>query len=132
MKRSAIMFSIAALVIISTIIWLFNSEFNIVGIESLHIFVIVLLVIFAAYIGITRIKSLKRGEPADDELSKKMMIKASSLSYFISLYLWLVIMYIADKKQIESDILFGSGILGMGIIFAISWFVIKIVGLKYD
>jgi peptidoglycan/LPS O-acetylase OafA/YrhL len=77
-----------------------------------------------------RIGSEKRGQPAEDEFSKKVMQKAAALSYFVSLYLWLGIMYLADKLKTETDVMFGWGILGMAVIFGASWLFYNFRGIK--
>jgi hypothetical protein len=60
------------------------------------------------------------------------MQKAAALSYFISIYLWLVIMYLTDKLKIETDVMFGWGILGMAVIFASSWFFFHFRGIRNE
>jgi hypothetical protein len=88
------------------------------------------LVGFAIYKGISRARSAARKEPAEDELSKSILLKASSLSYYISIYLWLFIMYISDKVKWETHTLIGAGILGMAVIFSLSWLGVKFIGLR--
>jgi peptidoglycan/LPS O-acetylase OafA/YrhL len=85
---------------------------------------------FAVYIGMARLKSTLRKEPAEDELSKSIMTRASSLSYYMSIYLWLFIMYVSDKVKWETHTLVGAGILGMAIIFFLSWLGVKLFGLR--
>lgn len=91
---------------------------------------VLVVVGFAVFIGINRIKSVIQKEPIEDELSKKIMIKASSISYYISIYLWLIIMYFSDKVALESHSLIGAGILGMAIIFLLSWIGVKMFGVS--
>jgi hypothetical protein len=90
----------------------------------------IIVVGFAIYIGSVRIKSSMRKEPLEDELSKKMMTKTSSLSYYLSLYLWLFIMYMSDRTTMHTHTLIGAGILGMAIIFFLCWIGIKIYGMR--
>ena len=87
---------------------------------------------FALYIGLERLKSLRRKEPIEDELSKKIMTKASSLAFYVSIYLWLFIMYMSDKTTMEIHTLIGTGILGMSIIFLLSWLGVKLIGMKNE
>lgn len=98
--------------------------------ENFHFLVITLLVVFALFIGVKRISSEKRGEPSEDEMSKKVMQKAASLSYFISLYLWVFMIYIKDKVTMDVEVLMGSGILGMAVIFALSWLYFNFRGIR--
>lgn len=132
MKRSYLTFAVAFLVLATVVLWLPNSEYNASFVEYVQLGIIFVLIAFAIFFGVRRLKSEKRGQPVEDELSKKIMMKASSFSYFISIYLWLVIMYISDKVKIELDVLLGCGILGMTVILAVSWVVISMVGLKSE
>ena len=124
MKRSYLIFLVIAMVVFSVGAWLMSAGASMGSVDLLQFVVIGLLVLFALFIGYTRLKSERRGEPAEDEMSKQIMTKASSVSYFISLYVWLALMYISDKKVYDNEVLFGSGILAMGVIFALSWLVI--------
>lgn len=94
--------------------------------------VIFLVLVFAVVLGFKRLGSAKRGEPAEDELSKKVMQKTAALSYYISIYLWLFIMYIQDKVNLETHSIIGIGILGMAVIFTVSWLVIHFIGIKNE
>jgi peptidoglycan/LPS O-acetylase OafA/YrhL len=100
--------------------------------EIFNFGVIVILISFAVFIGIKRFLSAKRGEPTEDELSKKILHRAAGFSYYISIYLWLAIMYFSDRTELENHTLIGVGILGMALIFAICWSVIHLTGLKND
>jgi ABC-type transport system involved in multi-copper enzyme maturation permease subunit len=130
MKRSYLLFIVALVVIVTSGLLFFNSNWNTGSFELIQFGVIALLVAFALWIGLSRFKSERRGEPAEDELSKKIMTKASSLAYFISIYMWLVIMYLTDRNKYETDLMFGTGILGMGVIFAVCWIIIRIRGVR--
>jgi len=132
MKRSIILFVLAALVLIATGYWFFSSstKFSLMDIASFG--VIFLVLVFAVVLGFKRLGSAKRGEPAEDELSKKVMQKTAALSYYISIYLWLFIMYIQDKVNLETHSIIGIGILGMAVIFTVSWLVIHFIGIKNE
>lgn len=60
------------------------------------------------------------------------MTKASSLSYYFSIYLWLFIMYISDRTSLETHSLIGAGIMGIAVIFFLSWVGIKLYGMKNE
>ncbi len=130
MKRTIIIFVIAALVIFTLILWALNAKLSGNIQEILMIGTAFIVVGFAVYIGIARVKGSLRKEPLEDELSKKVMTKTSSLSYYISLYLWLFIMYISDRTTMHTHTLIGAGILGMAVIFFLSWLGIKIYGMR--
>jgi peptidoglycan/LPS O-acetylase OafA/YrhL len=132
MKKSVITFIIAALVIITTLLWIFSGSGKINPVELVSLGVIILVVVFAIFVGFKRISSVKKGEPAEDEMSKKVMQKTSSLSYYISLYLWLAIMYFSDKFKYEIHTVIGAGILGMAVIFGICWLVFNFRGVRNE
>jgi positive regulator of sigma E activity len=129
MKKAILPIIIPLIVLGSVSILVLNSDKLNSG-EVIQYFIITAIVAFGVYMGVSRITSQKRGQPTEDELSKKIILKASSLSYFLSIYLWLVIMYLTDKLKIETDIMFGWGILGMAISFALSWIYFRFKGVK--
>jgi hypothetical protein len=130
MNSSNITLLIVALVLISTIAWYLNTN-NIFGFQEIISFgVIAILIGFGFFIGLSQLKSEKRGEPVEDELSKKIMQKASSLSFYISICFWLAVGYFSDKTDLASHTLIGAGILGMAVIFFICWIIIRFKGIK--
>ena len=86
--------------------------------ELIHVGIIVILFSFGIFLAIRRIKNTKYGLPAEDELSKKIEQKAASKSFFVFLFLWLVISYIQNESGRESEMFFGYGIIGMALLFA--------------
>ncbi|MBN1789001.1 MAG: hypothetical protein JW830_00805 [Bacteroidales bacterium] len=132
MKRAYLVFIVAGLVLAATALWflLSNTQFKLYDLVETGI--IILVVGFAVYLGYKRFSSAKRGEPAEDEMSRKVMRKTASWSYYISLYLWLAIMYFSDRIKLENHALIGAGILGMAVVFAISWLVINFGGIKNE
>jgi len=132
MKKAVIVFILAAIVLFTAGIWYFSSSAKLTTVDILSFGIIILVVAFAVLLGFRRLSSAKRGEPAEDELSKKVMRKTSSLSYYISLYLWLVIMYFSDKLKFETHTIIGAGILGMAVIFAVSWLIINFGGIRNE
>lgn len=132
MKKSILIFIVSFLVITGLGFWIYYSEEPFKLGDKVQIIVIGLLVIFAVILGINRFKSTREGLPPEDELSKKITQKAASISYYISLYLWLAIMYIGNDHNEDPERLFGSGIIGMAIVFALSWLYYKFIGLKNE
>ena len=130
MKRTMLVFVVALLVVFTFILWIMNSRMGWDSPQMMMIAVGLVVVGFAVYIGMARLKSTLRKEPAEDELSKSIMTRASSLSYYMSIYLWLFIMYVSDKVKWETHTLVGAGILGMAIIFFLSWLGVKLFGLR--
>ena len=125
-------FVLAAIAIGSALLWYFGSNEDIGNIYLLHFGVIFLVVAFAIYIGIKRLGSAKRGEPTEDEMSKKVMLKTASLSYYISLYLWVIMIFVKDRVKMDTEEILGTGILGMAVCFACCWLYFNFRGVKSE
>jgi peptidoglycan/LPS O-acetylase OafA/YrhL len=128
MKRVLIITVVAVLVIASSVLWLMNSPFS--ALDFLQLAVIGLLVNFAGFIAYKRLRSVKRGEPTEDELSKRVLQKTAALSYYISLYLWVFMIYLKDRISLDTEEVLGMGILGMAITFAVTWIILNLKGVK--
>ena len=130
MKKSYLLIIVALAVVFTTGVWFFTTGFAVSQLGVIQFGVIGLLIVFALFIVFSRFKSERRGEPAEDELSKKIMMKASSIAYFISIYFWLGLMYYSDREPDEPRHLIGMGIFGMAVIFAVCWLFIRWRGIK--
>ncbi|MBR9705356.1 hypothetical protein GOV12_08130 [Candidatus Pacearchaeota archaeon] len=101
-----------------------NFEFGIISI------VIALVVLIFAIIFIKRQYSdVKSGFVAQDERSKKIMYKVGYYSFLITLWWLLILSWIADEWMLiqfrDVSQALGVGILGMAIIFGITWFFVS-------
>jgi peptidoglycan/LPS O-acetylase OafA/YrhL len=132
MKKAVLVFIVAALVLATVAVWIFSGPATLKLMDLVSFGVIIIIVAFAVFIGFKRLNSARRGEPAEDELSKKIMQKTASLSYYISLYWWLVIMYFIDKLNYETHTFIAAGILGMAVIFAGCWLVFNFRGVRNE
>ena len=130
MKKSLLYLIVSVLVLATAVLWLVNTGKPLKFIEFVQYGVILVLVAFGAYSGISRLRSARRREPEEDEMSKSILRSASSASYYISIYMWLVFMYISDRSAWESHTLIGAGILGMAILFSACWVYYRIRGIK--
>ena len=130
MQKTIAIFIGSALVLIGVQLWAINTQWT--AIEVITVASAVVLAGFGLYVGISRLKSFHKKESMEDEFTKKIMTKASSYAFYISLYLWLVIMFISDMISLESHSLIGGGIAGMALIFLISWIAIKMFGIKSE
>jgi hypothetical protein len=130
MKKSFLALIISALVLTTTVIWAVSSKTTLSLAGIVQFGVILVIVGLGVYVALSRLKSTRRGEPAEDEMSKKVMLKTSSTSFYISLYAWLGIGYFSDKTKLETHSLIGAGILGMAVIFCVCWIFFKIRGTK--
>lgn len=132
MKKTVVVFVVAGLVMVTSVLWFFQSETRFDLLDLLQFGIIILVVGFALFVGYKRLTSVKRGEPAEDELSKKVMQKTAAWSFYISLYLWLAVMYMSDKADLETHTIIGMGILGMAVTFAITWIIINFRGIRNE
>src|SRR5574344_192788 len=103
MKRSLLVFIVAGLLIIGVLLWISTSSTILKEIDFLHLGIITALVAFAIFFGIKRIKSERRKEPVEDEMSKKILQKTAALSYYISLYMWVFIIFIKDRIEMDTE-----------------------------
>ena len=131
MKKTYLsIFAIIAIVVAG--LWLYQSKTDLTVFESGQYIVIAILIIFGLYFGLRKLLSAKRGEPDEDELSKKLTTKAAAISFYVSLYLWLVIMYISSENGYNNESTIGAGIIGMSLLFAISWVILKVRGIPNE
>ena len=132
MKKSVLVFIVAGLLILGVVFWFMVSSTNLKEIDFLHLGIITALVAFAIFFGIKRIKSERRKEPVEDEMSKKIIQKTAALSYYISLYMWVFIIFIKDRIEMDTEEWIGTGVLGMAITFALTWIFFYFKGIKND
>ena len=129
--RTSFVILLFGVVTLSLGAWVYYSKNDSLEIADLIQYaIIVVLVAFALIFGIRRLKSERRGEPAEDELSKKIMQKATSTAFYVSLYWWLVMSYLSENWEMETGSVIGRGILGMALIFVLSWFFYKVKGVE--
>lgn len=132
MKKGIIVFSVAVVVLITTGLWLYSASGNLKPYDFLSFGVIILVVAFAFFVGYKRLASARRGEPAEDELSKKILLKTAAWSYYISLYLWVAMLFIKDHVTLDTEEIIGAGILGMALSFAVCWLVFNFRGIRNE
>lgn len=132
MKRTIIIFVVSSLLLISLAVWVWKGHIAGNSLEIVMAAIVLVLVGFAVFLGVSRLRSRLRREPGEDELSKKVMTRASSLAYYISIYLWLFVMYISDKTTLEAHSLIGAGIAGMAIVFLLCWLGVRAFGMRNE
>jgi len=132
MKRVVVLFVIVALVIFAAVLWFMNIDTAYKPADLIELGVLILIVGFALFAAYKRLTSAKRGEPAEDELSKKIMQKTAALSYYISIYLWLALGFFSDRLKLENHTIIGIGIMGMAVSFAVCWVIINFTGVKNE
>ena len=97
MKRTIILFVVIVLVLVSIAVWLLGTSGRFNFVDMFQFGVILVVVGFALFLGLKRVGSLKRGEPAEDELSRRILQKTAAISYYISLYMWVFMIYLKDR-----------------------------------
>jgi hypothetical protein len=132
MKKVISILVVSAIVLGSTLFWFISSGSSLSLAESLQFVVILVIVLFALYLMFSRLQSVKRGEPAEDELSKKILQRASSVAYYVSLYLWVAMIVVNDRVKVDTEVLIGSGIIGMGLVWVILVVFFKVRGLRHE
>ncbi len=132
MKKSFLTIALTVIIVVAIIVWLFVKKSTLMNTDIIQIPILIIIIGFGLFVSISRFKSEKKGQPAEDELSKKLLTKASSISFYGSLYYLLILMYIGDKTGFENHSLMGLGIIGMAVLFVISWLYFRIRGLKDD
>jgi peptidoglycan/LPS O-acetylase OafA/YrhL len=132
MKKAVFLFIIVAIVAGSCVFWLISSGERFSPTDSFQFSVIALILIFAIFVGYKRFSSAKRGEPTEDELSKKVLQKTAAWSYYISLYMWVAMIYIKDRVSMDTEELLGTGILAMAVCFGVCWLIFNFKGIKNE
>lgn len=131
MKRPYyLIFTIVALIVAA--LFILKSNELLLGENSNMPIILVVIGILAIVVLIIRFKSFKNREPMEDEYSKKIMQKTASHSFYISLYLWLVVSYFSEDSGMDTQQVIGLGVVGMAIVFAISWVFVKLIGLRNE
>ena len=97
--------------------------------EYFYVGIISIFFILAIYIGYKRMKRKKEGFPEEDELSRKIAQKGAAASFYLSLFLWLALIYIRDRSDADIRIFIGYGMIGMALIFVFSRFFYQYKGL---
>ncbi len=89
--------------------------------ESSLIIILLVVLVFAIFFAFRRLRSAKQNLPAEDEMSKKILRKSAATSYYVSIYMWLAFMFFEEHIDLERSTLIGAGILGMALVYALSW-----------
>jgi putative effector of murein hydrolase LrgA (UPF0299 family) len=67
------------------------------------------------------LKDVKNGLPFQDERTKKISLQAGSKTFELSIWWMLALMYISDKIDILPRHVAAAGIVGMALLFFLSW-----------
>ena len=128
MKKLILAFLLLALVAVGLVVFKTTGQLSNVDIVSM---LIILLVVGIGLVWLLKkVINVTKSEKIEDELSKRILEKTSSISFYLSLYLWLVISVIGDKISLPFEQTIGCGLIGMALIFFAVWSFYKIKGFK--
>jgi uncharacterized membrane protein len=110
---------IAGLVVLTMLLWSFVSLNKGDTLHGVFVMAIAIIILAIAVISLKRTYgSVKKGLPAEDERSKKVMTNALAKAYLISLFWLLAIGWASDNIIAFRDVsqAIGAGIAGMAVI----------------
>jgi len=86
-------------------------------------FIAVIILVFAIFVFRRGNRDMKEGYPLKDERSRKVIEKASSLAFYVTLYLLLAIGWLSDDIIKFRDVSQATSlaVAGMAILFAVFW-----------
>ena len=87
------------------------------------VLIAIIILVFAIFVFRRGNRDMKEGDPLKDERSKKVIEKASSLAFYVTLYLLLAIGFLSDDIIKFRDVSQATSIAvaGMAILFAAFW-----------
>lgn len=132
MKRGFIALLVSALVLASTAFWFFATEKSVNVHDILSFGIIIVLVGFGIWFAVRRFSAVRSGEPQEDELSKKIVQKSAAWSYYISLYMWVFMIWLKDRVTMETGEVLGAGILSMAVIFMFCFIFHRLRGVRNE
>ncbi|MBW2989747.1 DUF2178 domain-containing protein [Candidatus Woesearchaeota archaeon] len=120
----------AAIAIISLLVILSGALFSVKSFMEgeiaggiIGIFIAAMILAFAFVVFRRGNRDLKQGLPLQDERSRRVMEKASSLAFYVSLYLLLAVGFFSDGIIKFRDVSQATGLAvgGMALLFAVFW-----------
>ncbi len=132
MKRRVIALLVSATVLATTAFWFFGVEKSVNAHDILSFAIIIILVGFGIWFAIRRFSSAYKGEPQEDELSKRLVQKTAAWSYYISLYMWVFMIWLKDRVTMDTEQVLGAGILSMAVIFLLCFIFHRLRGLRHE
>jgi len=130
--RTAFLISFSTSVIVGLVIWMIQAKPKPDFQEILMITAVVLMALFALILAFRRMRDVKNKLPVEDELSRGLKRRGAASSYYVSLYMWLLIMIFEEKISLERSTLIGGGIIGMAVIFALAWVFHRFIRPSHD
>ena len=130
MRKPIMILLLAGLMLFTVILRMFQTNPNANSEEMNHFVLMLILVGLGTIIGIYRLKKQRQGVPSEDEFSKKILNKASSASFYLSIFMWVAMNYIFHKLELNKDLLVMTGVLGMSVLFCSCWVYYRVWGTR--
>ncbi len=132
MRKAIFMVVLAVSLIASFSYWLIFKTDQMTIREILMIGALLLVVAFALFLAFRRLRDAKQNLPQEDEMSKSILRKGTATAFHLSLFMWLGVMYLSDKTELECHSLIGAGIMGMALLFALGWIYHRYIRRSHD
>ncbi len=132
MKKAILTVVLTISMITGMIVWFITPGVEFDRQEILMLLGLALVIGFALFLAFRRLRDAKANLPTEDEMSKNILRRGAATSYYLSLYLWLGIMMLEDRIDMDMSSLIGAGIVGMAIIFALSWIYHRYIRRAHD
>ncbi|HOP48901.1 MAG TPA: hypothetical protein PK874_14695 [Desulfobacteraceae bacterium] len=132
MKRGIIALLVSAIVLATAAYWFFGLEKSVNVQDILSFGIIIILVGFGIWFAVRRFSAVRSGEPPEDELSKKIVQKSAAWSYYISLYMWVFLIWLKDRVTMDTEQVLGAGILSMAVIFMLCYIFHRVRGVRNE
>ncbi len=132
MKRGIIALLVSVIVLATTAYWFFGTKKSVNVHEILSFGVIIILIGFGIWFVVRRFSAVRSGEPQEDELSKKIVQKSAAWSYYISLYMWVFMIWLKDRVTMKTEEVLGAGILSMAVIFMFCYIFHRLRGVRNE
>jgi len=102
--------------------------------EAIYVIMLAVLIGLGILLAARRSKELKKGLPVEDELSRNIMHRAGSITFFVSLIIWLILLYIEvhDIFNIKTMFLFAYGLIASCFVFLFSWTILNFGGAVHE
>ena len=98
--------------------------------EYIFVGAIVMFFLIGIILSIKRYRSEKKGLAIDDEMSIKIVNKSALFSFYLSLFIWLILIFIKSRTNSDGSILMGYGIIGMATTFILCFAYFNFKGVK--
>lgn len=106
-----------------------NTDLNVIS-EVIHVSTIVILLITGIYFGRKRLKQEKEKLAKDDELSQMILYKTGYFTFYLCMFLWLILLYVETHSLLNPQLIFSYGFIGTALIFIVTLSIFNKIGLK--